>query len=66
LRAASQRLDARRCAVDHTPFNVDAAPLGIALHDLGDAEVAPRAQPGTPVGSCPDRIATGLAHGTNN
>jgi hypothetical protein len=43
LRAAPQRLDARRCPVTHTPLARDDAPLGRALHDLGEADVAPGA-----------------------
>lgn len=62
LRAMPERLDACWRAIHDAAFDVDAAPLGVALPDLGDADVAPRAQPGTPVCSCPDWIATGLAH----
>jgi len=61
----SARLNARRRAIHDAAFNVDDAPLGVAFHDLCDADVAPRAQPGTPVGSCPDGIAKGLAHRAN-
>ena len=45
---------ARGRALHEAAFAGDDAPLGGALHDRGDADVAPRAQPGTPVGSCPD------------
>lgn len=43
------------------PDQVDDAPLGVALHDLGDADVAPGAQPGTPRSSHALRVAKRLA-----
>src|SRR5256885_8504481 len=58
-----ERLNARGRAIHDAALNGDDAPLGVALHDLCDADVAPGAQPGTPVGSGPDRSAKGLAHG---
>ena len=45
VRSAPERLDAGGCAIHDTALNVDHPPLGIALHDLRDAEVAPGAQP---------------------
>ena len=62
LRATPERLNACGRAIHDAALDVDDAPLGVALHDLGDADVAPGAQPGTPVGSRPDRIAKGLAN----
>ena len=62
LRATPERLDARWCAVNNTAFDVDDTPLGIALDDLGDADVAPRAQLRTPLAPCPHRITKGLAN----
>jgi len=35
----SERLNTRGCAIHDTTFNVDDAPLGVALHDLGDADM---------------------------
>ena len=57
-----ERLHARGRAIHDAALDVDDTPLGVALHDLGNADVAPGAQPGTPVGSRPDRIAKGLAN----
>src|SRR2546421_9573269 len=54
LSPTPERLNARRRAIHDAAFDVDDAPLSGALHDLGDADVAPRAQMGTPVCSCPD------------
>src|SRR2546422_3955670 len=51
LRTAPQRLDAREGTVNDTTFNRDYPPLHGALDDLCNADIAPRAQPGTPVGS---------------
>ena len=51
LRTAPQRLDARGGPVNDTTFNRDYPPLHGALDDLCNADIAPRAQPGTPVGS---------------
>src|SRR5262250_2338991 len=65
LRALPQCLDARWRAIHNAALNVDHTALCVALDDLRDADVAPRAQPGTPVCSCPDGIATGLAHRAN-
>jgi hypothetical protein len=42
---------------DHSP------PL-VALHDLGDKEPFPGAQPWTPALACAHRLAEGLAHGS--
>jgi hypothetical protein len=58
-------LDACWRAIHNAAFDVDDAPLSVALHALCDADVAPRVPPGTPVGSCPDWIATGLAPRAN-
>src|SRR5712692_1265348 len=51
LRAASERLDACRRALYDAPLDIDDTPLGIAFHDLCDAEVAPGAQTGAPRGA---------------
>ena len=40
-----ERLNARWGAIHEAAFDVDDTPLGVALHDLGDAEVAPRTPP---------------------
>jgi len=58
-----ERLHTRRRALHDAALDVDDTPLGVALHDLCDADIAPGAQPGTPVGSRPDRIAEGLTGG---
>jgi hypothetical protein len=49
-------------AIHDAMFDGHDAPLGLALHDLCDADMTPRPQPRTPVGSCPDWIAEGLAN----
>ena len=48
LRATPQRLDAHGCALDDPALDIDHPPLGVALHDLGNAEIAPGTQPGRP------------------
>ena len=60
-----ERLHARGRAIHHTACDVDDAPRGVALHHLCNADVAPRAQPRTPLGSWPDWITKGLAHRAN-
>jgi len=45
LRAPSERLHACRRAIDNAALDVDDTPLRIALHDLSEADVAPRTQP---------------------
>ena len=42
LRAPSDRLDACRRAINNAAFGFDHSPSLIALHDLGDQDVAPR------------------------
>ena len=51
-----KRLNARGGAIHDTAFDVDDTPLGVALHDLCDADVAPGAQPRTPLMTCLHRI----------
>jgi len=57
-----ERLNARGRAIHDAALDVDHAALGVALHDLCDADVAPGAQPGTPMGSRPLRIAKRLTN----
>jgi hypothetical protein len=74
LGPTAERLHTCGRALHDTAFNGHDTPLGRALHDLGDADVAPRPQWGTPVGSGPDRskeyawtlvfIAIDLSHGS--
>jgi hypothetical protein len=52
LRATLERLDACRRPGDDPTLDGDDAPLRIALHDLGDADMAPGTQPGASVRSC--------------
>jgi hypothetical protein len=56
----SERLNARRRAIYNAVRDVNDAALGVALHDLCDADGAPGAQPGTPLGSRPLWIAQRL------
>src|SRR5882724_4089483 len=65
LRALSECLNARPCAIHETAFNLDHAPLRIALHDRRKADMAPGAQAGTPQRSRLHRITERLPNGTN-
>src|SRR6266446_1435344 len=62
LRAPPERLDACRRAIHDAAFDLDHASLGVPLHDLRDAEVAPGAQPRTPRRAGMHRIAKSLTH----
>src|SRR5207247_4172422 len=62
VRATPERLDPCGCSINDATLDVDNPPLLIPLDDLGDADVAPGTQPGTPVGSRADRVAKGLAN----
>ena len=55
LRAAPERLDACRRAIHNAAFDLDHAPLLVALDDLGDADIAPRTQPGPSAVPCAAR-----------
>jgi hypothetical protein len=48
LRPAPERLHACRRAIGKTAFGLDHTPLLIALDDMGDQDVAPRAKRGRP------------------
>ena len=62
LRAAPERLDACGRAIHDATLDVDHPPLLVALDDLGDADVAPRTQPGPSARPRVHGIAKGLAH----
>jgi hypothetical protein len=62
LSPTPERLNAYRCAIDDTAFDVDDPPLGIALHDLCDADIVLRAQPRAPPSTRLHRITKGLTN----
>src|SRR5439155_14353038 len=46
LRATPERLDAGGRAIHDAPLDIDDTPLGVALHDLGDQDMAPLTKSG--------------------
>src|SRR5438874_313544 len=62
LRAPSERLDACGRAVDNAAVGLDDTALLVALHHLGDQDVAPWTQPWPSARARAHRIAKGLAN----
>ena len=59
---ALQRLDVCRCAIYDVALDVDCLPLGVALHDLRNAEVALGARLRAPLLSRMHGITEGLVN----
>src|SRR5882724_12655782 len=63
LRATPERLDTCGRAIHDAPLDVDDTPLGIALHDRGDEDMAPQTKPGPSTCTRVHGITKGLPHG---
>src|SRR5437588_602382 len=63
LRATSQRLDACRRAIDNTALGLNHTTPLVALHDLGNHDVAPGTQPRPPARARGHGVAQGLTNG---